>query len=481
MTSLHPSFMTVFAPKQRLVSLIVLIGLLFHQSCYCQNSNSTPRVITLENFGPFFDIESSPEYLSWGLHPVISYSHDTTNDIRQTDFLYPIFSERKFGSEYRLQFCQLFSLSGGRLQNDSSKSSFTIFPLFFCQRASDTNLNYTAFVPFYGKIMNKFHRDEIQFTMFPLYLKSRKADVLTENYLFPLVHFRKGERLHGFQFWPIYGKETCSSSTITNTYGDLEILPGHEKFFLFWPFYIQQKSGIGTTNPQTSFAMIPFYAKEQSRTRHYTSILWPFFSNITDNDRGYHEFQGPWPFIIYAHGYGKNAFRIWPIFGFAKNKEIESHFLLWPLYKKKNNKTEDYERNRQQVCLFLYSDITEKMPKSGLSKQRTDLWPLFSMRKTSDGQLSFRSLAILEPILKGTTAIERNYSPLYTLWFEDINKKTGDSTISVLFSLYKEKQSLHNTYRSFLFGLLSYEKNTSYKKFKIFWLPVWKKATTDNQ
>ena len=63
---------------------------------------------------------------------------------------------------------------------------------YFQQRSSDPALNYTAVVPFYGHLENRFFRDEISFVMFPLYVRSRKSDVVTDNYLFPFFHLRHG-------------------------------------------------------------------------------------------------------------------------------------------------------------------------------------------------------------------------------------------------------------------------------------------------
>jgi len=83
-----------------------------------------------------------------------------------------------------------------------------LFPIYFQQRSPDPGLNYTAVVPFYGRLENRLFRDEIRFVLFPLYGQSRKKDVVTDNYLYPFFHVRHGDALQGWQFWPLAGYDT---------------------------------------------------------------------------------------------------------------------------------------------------------------------------------------------------------------------------------------------------------------------------------
>ena len=62
---------------------------------------------------------------------------------------------------------------------------FTLFPFYFQQRAPDPELNYTALLPVYGTIKNRLFRDEIKFIMLPLYVHTRKKDVVTDNFFYP--------------------------------------------------------------------------------------------------------------------------------------------------------------------------------------------------------------------------------------------------------------------------------------------------------
>ena len=94
---------------------------------------------------------------------------------------------------------KLLSFAGGPTQRETARDRFTLFPLYFQQRSSDPNQNYTAVFPFYGHLKHRLFRDDIFFVMFPLYSETRKKDVVTDNYLWPIFSLRHGEALHGWQ------------------------------------------------------------------------------------------------------------------------------------------------------------------------------------------------------------------------------------------------------------------------------------------
>src|SRR6185295_14642818 len=119
--------------------------------------------------------------------------------------------------------------------------------------------NYTALVPFYGHLDHRFYRDEADFVMWPLYVKSRKKDVVTWNMPWPIFHIREGEALRGWQFVPIAGRERKGVTTETNGFGELRIIGGHDKRFVLWPIYTDSKQGIGTDIPIRNQGLLPFY------------------------------------------------------------------------------------------------------------------------------------------------------------------------------------------------------------------------------
>src|SRR6185295_18888461 len=99
---------------------------------------------------------------SWALPPFFSHTEDPVTDFEEKDFLYPLLTYDRFGHEFRYQLFQLFSFTGGRNQTNANTRRFTLFPFYFQQRSTDPTLNYTAFLPFYGHLINRFFRADVQ-------------------------------------------------------------------------------------------------------------------------------------------------------------------------------------------------------------------------------------------------------------------------------------------------------------------------------
>ena len=192
-----------------------------------------------EAVGPLFGFQTSETERTWAFPPFVSVHRDEVTDFTEWDSLYPVLTFDRFGLDYRLQILQMLSFAGGATMDETGKQRFTLFPFYFHQRSPDPNLNYTAVVPFYGHLKNRLFRDEIYFVMFPAYLQTRKREVVTDNYLAPFFHVRHGEGLKGWQFWPLYGREHKAITFRTNSLDEAELIGGHDKLFVVWPFYIR--------------------------------------------------------------------------------------------------------------------------------------------------------------------------------------------------------------------------------------------------
>ena len=446
-----------------------------------------------EGWGPLLNYEAQASQVQWGLAPLLSVTYDQAVDWEEVDFLYPLLTVDRFGKEYRIQFLQLVSFAGGRSQTGAVSRRFTLFPLYFQQRSPDPGLDYTAVFPFYGELKNRLMRDDIRFVMFPVYARSRKKDVVTDNILYPIFHIRRGDALHGWQFWPLYGEEHKGITTRTNTVGDFETVGGHDKQFILWPFFFNQHAGIGTTNAATYHAWLPFYSAQRSPARDSTTWLWPFITFTEDREKQYREWDAPWPLVVFARGEGKTANRIWPLFSQVRNPNLESDFYLWPLYKYNRFRSPPVDRERVRIGFFLYSDVTERIaattnavgsvrldgPAEGAGRaplRRTDLWPWFTARVDHQGNERFQMLAPLEPLLPNNKSIERSYSPVWSLWRSEKNAKTGAVSESMFWNLYRYETTPATKKGSLLFGLFQYQSTPEGKQWRVFYVPMKKGA-----
>ena len=408
----------------------------------------------------------------WAVPPLFLHDSDPDVERNEYNFLYPLLTYEKYGEEYRWQLIQLFSFSGGQQPDDSGIKHFTIFPFYFQQRSLDTNENYTAFFPFYGHLNGRLFRDRIFFIMFPIYGQTQKRDVVNDNYFYPFFNVNHGDGMHGWQFWPFAGAEHKVVTTSTNGFGEVETVGGYDKSFALWPFYLRQNNGIGTGNPEKFRASIPFYVTSRSPMRDSTSVLWPFFTWIDDREKKYREWQDPWPFVIYARGEGKTTSRVFPLFSRSHNNEIENDSYLWPVYQYHRLHADPLDRIRERILFYLYDDTVEKNTETGTEERRVDMLPFFTYHRDFNGNSRLQILALIEPVLPDNRGIERNWSPLWSLWRAEDNPKTGASSRSLLWNLYRSDKTLDSKKISILFGLFQYQSVGETNKLRLFYIPV---------
>ncbi|MBC8001164.1 MAG: hypothetical protein H7X97_01135 [Opitutaceae bacterium] len=404
--------------------------------------------------------------------PFFSRTWDPSFDSEEIDFLYPVLTYDRYGGEYRWQIGQLFSFAGGKTQPDETKKRFTIFPIYFQQRSENPEDNYTALVPFYGTYKKRLMRDETHFVAFPLYSQTRKRDVVTANYLYPIFHKRTGDGLTGWQFFPLFGTESKVLTWRTNNLDEAVPVGGHEKRFYLWPFFNDRWSGLGTTNAAHEQLFMPFYLVNRSSDVDSTSYGWPIgLTKVENKAKGYHETGAPWPIIVFRRGGSNVINRVWPLFSFNETPGSRRDAVLGPLFQRKSYVAELVERERTRILFFLYSDITEKNVAAGTIRRRTDLLPLFSARREHDGSTRLQILAVLDPIFLNNKSIERDYAPIYSLWRSERNPKTGKASQSLLWNFYRNETTPESRKYSLLFGLFQYQSNLQEKRWRLFYIP----------
>lgn len=428
-----------------------------------------------EALGPFFYQQEVGSQTGWAVPPIFSSFTDPSLESVERDFLYPVCTYDRFGSEYRWQFLQWLSFAGGKSQDESDQERFTLFPFYWQQRSTDPAKNYTALWPVHGHLKHRLLRDEITFTMWPLYVRTVKhrGNIDTRNFVAPFFHYRTGDGLKGWQAWPLIGSETKVVTSRTNMWDEIELVPGHSQQFVLWPFWLSETRGIGTTNQADLRAWLPFYMQLRSPARDSTTYLWPFGLTLTEHRaKQYHETSFLWPMFAFARGEGKTVNRFWPVYGTARTPAQEKNFLLWPLYIHTESHSPTLERERSRVLFFLYSDLKEERLSTQQSRRRVDLWPLFTHSRDLAGNTRLQILAPLEPLLADNKGVQRNWSPLWSIWRAENNPATGASSQSLLWNLYRRDKTPEGTKTSCLLGLYQRERNDAGAGLRLLFIPL---------
>ena len=425
--------------------------------------------------GPFLAEKTNPHGERFSLPILYSHTRDDRIEHREWDVLYPLISFDQYGAEKRLHFFQLLSFSGAGHETGDSETT-TVFPFYFHKESPDESQNYHALFPFYGTVKNRLLRDEVKVVAFPLYVQSKKRDVVTDNYLAPFFHLREGNGLKGWQLWPLAGWETKGLTTKTNVMGDVSPVGGHKKLMIAWPIYFHDRTDLETDNPKNHRALLPLFSHFKSPTRTSVSAPWPFGITVTkDEEKKFKEIGAPWPLIVFARGEGKTNNRVWPLFGRGHKEGFASQFYLWPAYRGQELET-DYDLIKQhRLLLLLYVDKTETRKTTNESKRRRDLWPLFVWRTTSAGDQEFQLGAPMRPLFPVNETIARHYSPAFALWRSVRSAESGTRSTSFLWNLYRREVREKDVKGSALFGLVRWTRSGEKKSLKFLGLNLRRK------
>lgn len=425
---------------------------------------------SINSFGPLIKYESKGAETEYALRPLFYRAVDDAGS-SQMEVLYPLYSSKVTPDSTRLNVLQLLSYDFGTRESGSS-DKFYLFPFLFYGDDPDRG-RYSAFFPFSGNLKGWFGRDEISFIMFPLYGRTQKEKQQIDNFLWPFFARIDGENESGYKIWPLYGQ-----SEKTGHY--------RKKFFL-WPVFFAEDVDLDTENPVRKRAAFPFYLSINSAESSYQSILWPFFSRQEDKVRQSTEWNFPWPLVRRTQGETRYGFRALP---FHSDETVEANrkrWYLWPVYKIAETRTEKFERRRDRVLFFLYSDTREQIFETGRQKRRIALWPLFGYTRQA-GVSHLHVLALLEPIFPDNPGIERSWAPLWRLYQQKWDQ-AGNGVISLFWNLYwqeKRPQALawelfplaeyrsdrnEGTDFSLMKGLLHFHADRDGRSLRLFFLP----------
>ncbi len=373
--------------------------------------------------GPFLKYEQKGPERAFALRPIYYRGWDPAEDVGFSESLYPIGSSKWSKEAASFQGMRLLHSDFGE-REAGSKNEFMFFPfLFYGETVAKEH--YFAFFPFGGKILDKLGRDEIRFTLFPLYSKTRTGGTTVINYLWPIFSHTEGEKERGVKFWPLLG------------FGEKEGV--YNKRFFLWPIFFHEDLRLDSDNPEHRRSIFPLYVRRDSPAYSATTLLWPFFSHLQDRARDREEWNVPWPLVRFSRGSDYTGERVLPFYSDERIGGSRKRWIVWPFYKTEELHTVLMDRRRDRIFYFLYSQLKEEKPDTGDRLKRVAFWPLFTYEK-KNGVASFHTLSLLEPFFPENDGLQRNLSPLWR-FYQLKQDSRGNEISSLLWNLYwKERR-----------------------------------------
>ena len=402
--------------------------------------------------GPILEVSQAPAGASTAVavRPFFYWREEPAARRFEWEVLYPLMSYTRDEEDWEFQFLQVLNVREEGTPPEGRERRNDLFPLIFSGTTEQAE-EYFAFLPFGGRALNRMGQDEIEFVLFPLYARLVKQGVETRYFPWPILSYTRGERHSGFRFVPLYGQEVKEGV--------------FEKRFILWPLFFQQRTGLDGDAPEETLALLPFYTSLRSKARDSTTILWPFFTYTQDRERGFEEWDLPWPLVKIARGETRNITRFLPLFSIEERilrkefllRELRSTELmvLFPLYIRSQEEIPGSLRVRHRVLWYLYSDTREEGADG--STRVVDMWPFFRYSRDREGRVEFQTLALVEPLMAGTERVERIYSPLWSL-YKYRNNGQGATVHSFLWNLVRHEESKGGRLVEVLGPLLAYRE-----------------------
>jgi len=392
--------------------------------------------------GPLIAYQNENNTNHFTFRPLLA-TYDS-NDGGVYNYLYPL----GYAAQEHSYFIPLYRSK--RLGDDSDTSLMLLF-----WGKSKRQGDYGGIFPFYGRLYDRFAKDEMGFALWPMYSFAKSEGATKTNFVWPIFSLYRGTE-SGFKIFPLYGERKLTGIK--------------ESRFYLWPIFFTERKNLDTDEPIDSFYAFPFYLRTKSKSVVSYNILWPFFSYVEGRDTtGWGFFAN---LISVTKGEQKEGYSFFPFYSYERKERDTQFNILGPLY----HESEWYVRNERffHRRVAVVNRYFEEKDKSFLN-----VWPFFEYTSEKE-DYSFLFPSFLPFRIDN---FNRIIKPLYTLY--EKRKEGRKDMVSLLYGLYTREEIGENwkTRLAFLFemkkdkGKIGFEILSGLfgldnEKVKIFFIPI---------
>jgi hypothetical protein len=409
--------------------------------------------------GPFWEwTENKEDYWFAALRPLAGEVYDEVNDEFIREILWPLATRAQKNDRRQQRFLTYLHVDHD-VTDPGSASSRWLLPIYFDGQTAEGD-TYRACFPLGGKLLDFGSYDEVEFCLFPVYLR-----------------VEKGDRTGTSWFWPIFGKvddPKVRKCRIFPLWGYSETLGQWRDNYLLWPL-ITWSRPLNDDISGGGFFCMPFggrlrYAeKDSKRSRDSIALLWPFFSRMkTETGTRWH---CPWPFVTIERDLTPDddrKFAIWPLWGQRTDTDETRRFMFWPIawfYGPGTGvETAGARQSRRLYVLPVYWAY-DYVNTDGSREFYRRLWPLVSVAGSSDGTRRVRVLDLWPA--REAPPVDRNWAPLWTLYQHEASNDSRRHEL--LWGLWQYRRDGESTCSSLLGGLYGRERTGDTSITRLLW------------
>lgn len=346
----------------------------------------------------------------WALRPLV-YRDKTSDGDATTHFLTPLGIEKSRPNEYLWQFLPVARWERHKTDAGGEVKTFFSLPGLYWSRREDGR-TIRAWFPFSGVMENFLSYDRIEFSLFPLWLRTRRGNDVTKHVLFPLVSWTGPSDP---------GQPSARGSHVLPLYSHAEKPEGYDRWSFAWPVFHWQENDLRLPEDKQErrWMVFPVLGRSERGERVDWIALWPFFGYGSDPRTGYFAFDAPWPFVRWLDAPTEGAVRrrFWPFWSYYKDPTLESRWVLFPLV---NRRTETYDdATVEGFDVLPFWQESTRRDKEGGERGWRKLWPLYeeTVREPWEREHAFPAL---NPLWQ-TPEIDEMYAWIWELWRERVD------------------------------------------------------------
>jgi hypothetical protein len=202
---------------------------------------------------------------------------------------------------------------------------------------------------------------------------------------------------------------------------------------------------------------MPFYAIHALAAARFTTVLWPFFNWIDDREKKYREWQGPWPFVIFARGEGKTTDARLSAVQPVAQRHAGKRFLSLAALQFNRTHADPLDQRRTRVAVLSLFAADGKKHQTGAEK-------------SAPGHVAVLSPGTaISTATNGCKCSRPSNPPCRTIAASNATgrrsgrsgarrqSKTGAASQSLLWNLYRRETAPAHKKVSLLFGLFQYQ------------------------
>lgn len=392
--------------------------------------------------GPIYESRKNTDGSRFlAVHPFYSKLHDPVFERTRYEYLWPLFTVRDFKQQRNWRFLVIAHGIDFDRTDKHGPYRTRILPIYFQGRNSD-GIDYLGIFPLGGKIYDILGRDEVTFVLFPVWMRHSVNDLVTTDWLWPIISKTTGPGVDRFRIFPFYGYSSDAGR--------------YRKHFVLWPiwthaeWYQPGESGSG-------FILFPLFGHTETEIEQTWNILPPFFRFTRGEQRDLT--YAPWPIYQRVVGDDIDKLYLWPLWGRRATASQTTSFLLWPIGWRHTLQGQDFQRVRTMAIPFYYHSRTDllqdkQVREASPVERYLKIWPLFSYHRSGD-RTDFNSLALWPG--RDLDPIERNWAPIWRIYTR--SSKDDHSQTELLWGLYRHERKGEHATSTTLFPLFSRQRD----------------------